>query len=114
MNQQHIVWVRLPFSDRRRSKFRPAVIVSQAAYHGRHDDIIVCAITSNLRPSAYKVPLAQADLDEGHLPRPSMVRADKVLQVEKRLVDRSFARLRDPTYDEIIRKIIALVERPAA
>ncbi len=114
MNQQDIVWVQLPFSDRRRSKFRPALIVSQDAYNRRHDDIIVCAITSNLRPSPYKVPLAQADLHEGHLPRPSMVRADKVLQVEKQLVERSFARLNDTTYDKVVRQIIALVERPTA
>lgn len=111
MKQRDLVWVRLPFSDLERQKGRPAVVVSNDAYNRAEPDIVVCAITSNLQKGAYKVPLAQGDLEQGRLPLPSMVRADKILQVEKTLIDRAFARVKNGPYDAVVERIQALVSR---
>lgn len=111
MKQKDIVWVRLPFSDLERKKARPALVVSRDAYNHAHDDVVVCAITSNLQPGEYKVGLAERDLDSGNLPIPSMVRVDKVLQIEKKLIDRTFARVKNGTYDEVVKRLHSLVRR---
>lgn len=111
MKQRDLVWVWLPFSDRERQKARPALVVSHDAHNGTPSDIAVCAIPSNLRKGDHKVPIAQGDLKEGRLPLPSMVRAEKTLQVEKTLIDRAFARVKNGPYDAVVERIQALVSR---
>lgn len=44
-----IVLVRFPFTDQRGSKQRPAVVVSSAAYNQARPDIILMAVTSQIR-----------------------------------------------------------------
>lgn len=111
MKQKDIVWVRMPFSDLQGQKARPALVVSRDAYNHAHDDVVVCAITSNLESNEYKVAITEKDLDLGKLPLPSMVRADKILQIEKKLIDRTFARIKNGTYDEVVKRLHSLVRR---
>jgi mRNA interferase MazF len=46
-----VVLVPFPFSNQAASKKRPAVIVSSEAYNRAKPDVVVMAITSQLRPS---------------------------------------------------------------
>jgi mRNA interferase MazF len=46
-----IVLVPFPFTDQSASKRRPAVIVSNRAYNMARPDIVVMAVTSQLRPT---------------------------------------------------------------
>jgi mRNA interferase MazF len=46
-----VVLLPFPFTDQSESKKRPAVVVSNAAYNASRPDIIVMAITSQLRAS---------------------------------------------------------------
>lgn len=114
MKQKDIVWVRMPFSDLEGQKARPALVVSRDAYNQAHDDVVVCAITANLQSNDYKVGITEKDLDAGKLPLPSMVRADKILQIEKKLIDRTVARVKNGTYDEVVKRLHALVRRQKA
>ncbi len=114
MKQKDIVWVRLPFSDLEGQKARPALVVSRDAYNQANDDVVVCAITSNLKSGEYKVAITEKNLDAGTLPLPSMVRADKVLHIEKKLIDRTLARVTNRTYDEVVNRLQALVRRQKA
>jgi mRNA interferase MazF len=45
-----IVLVPFPFTDQSTSKRRPAVVVSNRAYNGARPDVVVMAVTSQLRP----------------------------------------------------------------
>jgi mRNA interferase MazF len=47
-----VVLVPFPFTNQAASKKRPAVIVSNGAYNQAKPDVIVMAITSQLRPSS--------------------------------------------------------------
>lgn len=114
VRQQDLVWVQVPFSDLKRSKPRPALVLSQDQYNVSQEDMIVSAITSNLQNSAYKVKVDQTNLETGRLPIPSMIRADKIVSVEQDLVERSFARLDNVTYDEVVEKVGLLIKRPEA
>lgn len=111
MRQQDIVWVQVPFSDMERQKKRPALIVSHEEYNSSHEDILICTITTNPQKSAYKIGIGQENLSAGKLPLPSMVRVDKILPVEKELVETKMARINDKTYDQITRKVHSLIER---
>lgn len=47
-----IVLVPFPFTDQMTRKRRPAVVVSSSAYHREQPDLILMAVTSQVRPSA--------------------------------------------------------------
>lgn len=49
-----IVLVPFPFTDQTASKRRPAVVVSSEAYHRERPDLILLAVTSQIRPSTIK------------------------------------------------------------
>jgi mRNA interferase MazF len=44
-----IVLVSFVFSDESRAKLRPALVISSGAYHASRQEVIVAAITSNVR-----------------------------------------------------------------
>jgi mRNA interferase MazF len=46
-----VVLVPFPFTNQETSKKRPAAVVSSAAYNASRPDLIVMAITSQIRPS---------------------------------------------------------------
>jgi mRNA interferase MazF len=112
MRQRDIVWVRFPYADAQKSKFRPALIVSKDEYNQTNPDVLVCAITSNLSPSPYKLSIKQKDLESGVLPLASMARADKILPVEKSLIEKPIARLDLASYDDLIQRLHGLIGRP--
>ena len=111
MNQQDLVWVNLPFSDLRQSKVRPALVVSNNSYNKSNPDVVVCAVTSKLKESKYSVLIDNKDLSAGSLPIKSGVRTDKILQIEKDLVIRPFAKLENKMFDKVVGKIADLVKR---
>ena len=47
-----IVLVPFPFTDQSTSKQRPAVVISSAAYQRERPDLIILAVTSQVRPAA--------------------------------------------------------------
>jgi mRNA-degrading endonuclease toxin of MazEF toxin-antitoxin module len=46
-----VIVVPFPFTDQTTTKKRPAVVVSSEAYHRERPDLILMAITSQLRPA---------------------------------------------------------------
>jgi len=111
MNQQDLVWVKLPYSDLRQSKVRPALIVSNNDYNNSNPDVVVCAVTSKLKESKYSILIENKDLSSGTLPIKSRVRADKILQIEKDLAIRPFAKLDNKMFDNVVGKIADLLKR---
>lgn len=111
MNQQDLIWVKLPFSDLRQSKVRPALVVSNNGYNKANPDIVVCAVTSKLKEGRYSILIENKDLSSGNLPIKSMVRADKILQIEKEIVIRPFAKLENKMFDNVFDKVVDLVKR---
>lgn len=45
-----VVLVPFPFTDQTTTKQRPAVVISSAAYHRERSDLIIVAVTSQIRP----------------------------------------------------------------
>lgn len=110
MKQRDLVWIRFPFSNLEETKARPALVVSQDSYNREHPDVLICAVTSNLTEAPFKVPLSAEELETGELPVESMVRADKIVQVEKELVHTVFATVGEEVYGDVADAIHRLVE----
>ena len=89
-----IVLVPFPFTDQTTSKRRPAVVVSSAAYHRHRPDLIVMAVTSQVRPSGPVGEIAVAQWKEAALLKPSVVKP-VLTTIHRRLVLRKLGRLGD-------------------
>ncbi|MEK6854314.1 MAG: type II toxin-antitoxin system PemK/MazF family toxin [Nanoarchaeota archaeon] len=111
MKQQDVVWVKLPFSNRGESKIRPAVVVSNNSYNEQGRDVVVCAVTSKLETRQYSIALNQENLSEGKLPLKSLIRADKILQIEKSLIEATFATINNETFDKLFNEAVKLLKR---
>jgi len=109
MNQKEIVWIRFPYSDFSERKTRPALILSNDKYNRKSNDLIICAITSNLKEAEYTVNLKQENLISGNLPIKSKVKADKIMQVNKKLVLKPFGKLENKKFKEVTAKIQQLI-----
>jgi mRNA interferase MazF len=69
-----IVLVRFPFTDQTAAKQRPAVVVSASAYNRSKPDLILMAVTSQLRPLAALGEVWLARWREAGLLKPSAVK----------------------------------------
>jgi len=86
------------------------LVVSNDEYNRKTQDIVVCAITSKLEEKPYSILIDSRNLSGGSLPLKSRVRADKILQVEKSLVIKAFAKLDSKTFDALVAEITKLVQ----
>ena len=111
MNQQDLIWIKLPFSNLEESKVRPAVVVSNNNYNKMSKDVVVCAVTSNLEEKKYSIIIDNKNLSSGKIPLKSKIRADKIMQIEKALVISSFAKINDKAYDSLTNEIKNLIKR---
>lgn len=69
-----VVLVPFPFTDQTASKQRPAVVISTVAYNAARPDIILMAVTSQLRASAAFGEIWLADWQAAGLLKPSAVK----------------------------------------
>jgi len=90
-NQREIVLVPFPYSDLSSSKRRPCLIVSNNKYNEKHDDVIICVITSNLFKDDYSITLNNLDLEYGILPEESVVKVHKLFTINKIKILKKFS-----------------------
>ena len=69
-----VVLVPFPFTNQMTSKQRPAVIVSSGAYARSRPDVVVMAITSQLRASQGFADTLLTDWQSANLLKPSVVK----------------------------------------
>lgn len=82
-----IVLVPFPFTDQTTSKQRPAVVISTAPYNAVRPDVILMAITSQLRASAAFGEVWLADWHTAGLLKPSAVKP-VIATLEQQLIIR--------------------------
>jgi mRNA interferase MazF len=87
-----VVLVPFPFTDQTTKKRRPAVVVSSAAYNQKRPDIVLMAVTSQLRPSALYGDVMIKEWKNSGLLKPSAIKPIFVT-VEKSLLLTKLGRL---------------------
>ena len=89
VNQRELVLIPYPFSELNVSKVRPAVVVSNDIYNREFEDAIVVPVTTNLSFRKHTVRLSDSELEQGHLIVESVIKVDRILSVNQKLVRKS-------------------------
>lgn len=102
-----LVLVPFPFTDQSTSKRRPAAIVSSVAYHRERRDLIILAVSSQVRPAVSVGEVGIARWKEAGLLKPSVLKP-VLATIERRLVLRKLGRLEDEDR-RTLREILAAI-----
>jgi mRNA interferase MazF len=86
------VLVPFPFTDQSTAKQRPGVIVSSTAYHDARRDLLVMAVTSQLRSTDAFGELVVQDWQAAKLLKPSAIKP-VLATLEQTLVIKTLGRL---------------------
>lgn len=87
-----VVVVPFPFTDQRQLKRRPAIVISSARYNADRPDLIILAVTSQMRPDATLGDVAIERWSEAGLLKPSVFKPI-LATIERSIVIRKLGRL---------------------
>ena len=87
-----LVLVPFPFTDQRTTKRRPAVVVSSAPFHEERPDLIILAVTSQVRAAPALGEAVITKWKEAGLLKPSVLKP-VLATIERTLVLRRLGRL---------------------
>lgn len=107
--QGDILLIPIPYTDLTTTKQRPVLVLSNNIYNQNTDDILVAAITSQLKDIDYSVVINTEDLSEGELRKTSAIRADKLYTLSKQIVKRKFGHVYHNILDDVTVKINELL-----
>lgn len=99
-----VVLVPFPFTDQTTTKRRPAVVVSSDAYHRDRPDVILMAVTSQVRTGEGVGEIAVQRWKEAGLLKPSVLKP-LLATLEKGLVIRKLGKLEDQDRDALRRAL---------
>lgn len=105
-----IVLVPFPFTDQSETKKRPGVVVSSSAYHRFRDDVILMAVTSQVRAPRFGELLVD-DWSRAGLLKPSLVKP-VLFTLEGALILRKLGRLGTTDQEALGSCLASLVETP--
>lgn len=103
-----IVLVPFPFTDQSATKKRPAVVISSPAYHQERPDLIVMAVTSQLRSAQTFGDVTVKDWKVAGLIKPSAIKP-VITTIEQSLVMRTLGRLNDTDRRALKRAIAKII-----
>ncbi len=109
LKQGSIVLVDFSYSNLKETKFRPALIISSSEYNENSIDVVVLRVTSRGRDSVWESEILKDDLAEGTIDiEPSYVKVDSIFTVEKNIIRKIVARLREEKIKEIRKQLFEL------
>ena len=110
-NRGDVVLVPFPFTDLTAQKQRPALVISSNSFNRSFADIVLVGITSQipLDLPANDYPLTSNEQRMAGLPRPSIVKAAKVVTLSQALIRKTIGRLPAQTVDHIVAKLEAVI-----
>jgi len=109
-NRGDVILVPFPFTDQTTTKERPAIIVSSDAYNSISQDVVIMAITGQIRGRIGIGEFLIEDWQDAGLLRPSAVKS-AISTIEQRLVLKLLGRLsgRDrSTLEKALRELFDL------
>lgn len=103
-----IVLVSFPFTDQSAAKQRPAVVVSSEAYHRSRPDLIIMAVTSQLRPTQGMGDVHLKDWQAAGLLKPSAIKP-VIATIERTLVIKRLGQLKEDDQQKLRTAIAKIV-----
>ena len=109
LKQGSIVLVDFSYSNLKETKFRPALVISSSEYNESSIDVVVLRVTSRARDRKWESEILKNDLAEGTLDiEPSYVKVDSLYTVEKKIIRKVVARLKEEKIKEIRKQLLEL------
>lgn len=101
VKQGSIVLVDFSYSNLKETKYRPALVISSSKYNETAIDVVVLRVTSRRRSSVWESEIIKDDLAEGTIDiEPSYVRVDSIYAVEKEIIRKIVAQLKEEKIKE--------------
>ncbi len=91
------------------------LVLSNDMYNSTKEDMVVVAITSNLREKDYTILISNNDSIESTLKLNSHIRVDKIYSLSQEIAIKKFGRIKDEIVTKVnieIRKLINLAGSP--
>ena len=107
--QGAIVLIDFSFSDLKRSKYRPALVISNSGYNSRSLDLVVLRITSKPRRE-WAIKITNKDVANGFLEVESYVKVDSIFTIEKTMVAKVVAQLNAEKLGAVKMKLMDLFD----
>jgi mRNA interferase MazF len=109
VRQGSIVLVDFSYSNLKETKYRPALVISSSKYNETSIDVVVLRVTSRSRGSLWELEIIKDDLAEGTIDiEPSYVRVDSIYSVEKEIIRKVVAQLKEETIKELKKQLLEL------
>jgi mRNA interferase MazF len=109
IKQGSIVLVDFSYSNLKETKFRPALVISSSEYNEESIDVVVLRVTSRGRDRIWDLEILKDDVAEGTIDiEPSYVKIDSLYTVEKNIVRKVVARLKEGKIKEIRQQLLEL------
>jgi mRNA interferase MazF len=102
IKQGSIVLVDFSYSNLKETKFRPALVISSSEYNEESIDVVVLRVTSRGRDRIWDLAEGTIDIE------PSFVKIDSLYTVEKNIVRKVVARLKEGKIKEIRQQLLEL------
>lgn len=103
MNSQgDILLLPFPFSDLSGKKVRPVLVLSGKNYNNSSEDIVVCALTSQIKLTDYSIIIDNKDLKTGKLFQQSCVKIDSLFKISSKLVIKKIGSLQRTKLNNIL------------
>lgn len=104
-----IVLLNFSYSDLKRSKYRPALVISKSIDNLASLVVVVLRITSRSKRE-WAIKITNKDIASGFLAVVSYVKVDSIFTIEKKFVEQVVARLKADKLDEVKMKLTELFE----
>lgn len=101
-----VVVIDFPFSNLKNVKRRPVLILKIP----KGEDIIVLQITGDSYEASLEIPIKKEDFKQGGLKRDSYARIDKIVSIEKFLIEYKVGTLKQDKFSEILDKICSFLK----
>lgn len=109
LKQKDLVLLPYPYSNLHDQKVRPALVMSNESFNKRSPDCIVVPLTSVIKDDPSSILISQSDMDEGNLIRPSRIRADKIFNVEKKLIKMKIGSVNHIVFAKVREEVIKIL-----
>ena len=105
-----IVVIPVPFTDHKKFKLRPAIVISNDTVH-QTGDVVIVQITSKQKQDKLSIAINNNDVTE-NLPVKSYIRCHKIFVLEQKLIKGKVSRLKPAKYKELVKEITKIIQKP--
>jgi mRNA interferase MazF len=106
--QGQIVLADFPFTDLKRTKRRPAIIISGEEYN-KGNDIILVAVTTQSK-GFYETTLTQKDVEKGKILKESFIRCGKIVTLEKGQIAKELGKITPNKLKTVKQKLLKALQ----